>query len=225
MKKKVLSMILATTMLLGATLAVNAAELTDSTAAANGQEVTGSSTIELPIIKVTVPTTADIIINPYQMSVEASDGVTYSNQIISVEQEIKNESNVAIAVNVSDLTTKDVSEGITITTSAISEKTTTKSALLYLEVIDGASTFADGYNKLDNQVAIPNSGEKVKAASKDAIIVLADGSTTATTAKFKIGGNVVANPVDSDGVAAPWTTTDNIGISFKFTFTPQIISE
>lgn len=222
MKKKLLALTLATTLALGSTMMVSAADevIGDAAGAAAGQEVTGDSTVTVPTIKVTVPTTADFVINPYKLSYDSGSGLTGNSQIISAEQTIKNESSVAVAVNVSDLTAKDVSEGITIVTTAPTAKTTDKAAFLYLEVTD--QTFADNYTKAANQVVIPLAGEKVKAASKDAIVTLAKGDEAATTAKYKIGGSVVANPT-AEGMT-PWATTDAIGVSFKFTFTPQIVA-
>lgn len=241
MKKKLLTLILASTMLVGATLTVNAEEIADSAAAAEGSEITGSSTVNLPTIKITVPTTADIIINPYQMTYEDEDaGITGNSQIISAEQEIESLSNVAVAVNVKDLTTTGVTDGINIETAALTNKVVTKSAFLYLEVVNaeenGSYAFADAYNKSStSQIIIPNSealdakGKEIEAASKDAIVVLAaSDETTPTTAAFKINGSVVANPVVVDEetdekTAAPWTDADSIGISFKFTFSPQVV--
>lgn len=226
MKRKLLALTLAMTTLVGSTMMVSAADITGAAGAAKGQEITGGSEMSLPEIKVTVPTTADIVINPFQLSYKDEDaGITGNSQIISAEQEIVNESNVAVAVNVSDLQVKNASEGITITTSAISAKTTNKSALLYLEVIDAAGNFGTGFDaKSNSQVAIPKPDTKVKAASKAAIVTLNAGNETATKAKFKIGGNVVANPVDGEGVSTPWVDEDSIELGFKFTFTPQIVS-
>lgn len=224
MKRKLLALTLAMTTLVGSTMMVSAADITDAEGAATGQEITGESEMSLPVIKVTVPTTADIVINPFQLSYD-KDGVTGNSQIISAEQEITNESNVAVAVNVSDLQVKNASEGITITTSAINAKTTNKAALLYLEVIDATGTFGTGFDaKSTSQVAIPKPEGKVIAASKAAIVTLKAGNETATKAKFKIGGNVVANPVDGEGVSTPWVDEDSIELGFKFTFTPQIVS-
>ncbi len=236
MKKRLLALTLATTLALGSTMMVSAAdtEISDATAAAAGQEVEGSSTVTVPTIKVTVPTTADFVINPYQLSYN-EDGLTGNSQIISAEQTITNESSVAVAVNVSELTAKGVSDGITIVTTAPTAKTTDKAAFLYLEVTDkvdgeGKGTFETGYKKAENQVVIPlaveadaaNKVKEVKAASKDAIVTLAKGSETATKANYKIGGSVVANPT-AEGTT-PWTSTDAIGVSFKFTFTPQVVA-
>lgn len=236
MKKKVLSFILASAMMVGSALTVCAADTDIASAedAAAGAEITGSSEMNLPTIKITVPTTANIVINPYKMSYkDDTTGLEGNSQIISAQQEISSLSNVAVAVNVKELTTTGVSDDITIQTAALTSKITTKSAFLYLEVVgadtEGKYTFAEAYNKSSaSQVVIPNYVEngKVEKASKDAIVVLPKSDeTNATKAAFKINGEVVANPVGSDGESAPWTDSDSIGISFKFTFAPQVVTE
>lgn len=231
MKKRLMAFTLAATMMVGSALTVHAANVTDMAGAGAGQEITGSGTIELPEIKITVPTSADIVINPFQMSCTV-DSKTYSTQIISPEQEIVNESNVAVAVNIADLTAKDVADGVTISTTELTDKSTAKSAFLYLEVVNEDGTLADKYTRAVNQVVVPYvaAGDtRTKKGAKDAIVTLAAGDSTATKAKFAIGGKVVANPTITDPAtkvvsADPWTSTDTFGVSFKFTFTPQVIA-
>lgn len=238
MKRKLVALILAATMVAGTGLTASAADTTATIDAMDkagaGQEITGAGEVNLPTIKVTVPTTADIVINPYQMEY-TKDGDTDplgSSQIISAEQEITNESNVAVAVNVVDLTATEVAEGVTISTTALTDKVTTKSAFLYLEVVKDDTDFAAAYNaKAANQVVVPYVKEgdtKTKKGAKDAIVTLEAGDTTATKAKFKIGGSVVANPTKlsedkKSTIADTWSEEDKFGISFKFTFTPQVI--
>lgn len=235
MKKKILSFVLASAMLVGSALTVSAADLTDAATLGAGQEIEGSGEVSIPTLKVTVPTTLNFVVNPFQIEVkDDSDAVLGKTQIISAPQEIVNGSDVAVAVNVKELTTKDVGEGIIIETAALTTKNTGKSAFLYLEVVEGAAdtaTFASSYNKSAGQVIIPNSeakdakGKDIAKASKDAVVTLQAGSVTETKAAFKLGGQVVANPVDADGNAAPWTTSDTFKIAFKFTFTPQIVTQ
>lgn len=234
MKRKLLALTLAITTLMSTSMMVSAGSLENSASLSTGQEVTGESTVGLPTIKVTVPTTADIVINPYKINYNDADaGITGNSQIVSAEQEISNESDVAVAVNVSDLQVTNISEGITITTASTA-KETSKAAFLYLEVIDAmesGAAFADAFNaKSTQQLAIPYiaSGDtKTKKASKDAIVTLKAGNETPQKAKFKIGGDVVANPVttnsDKTTTQTPWTEDDSIQIGFKFTFTPQVV--
>lgn len=155
MKKKLAALVLAVTMVMGTGLTVCAETISDMAGAAEGQTITGDATLNLPTIKVTVPTTADIVINPFQMVYTDSEDNKSSDQIICVPQDIVNESNVAVAVNVADLTAKDVSDGILISTTALTDKITTKSAFLYLEVVEDGAEFAAYNSKNANQVVIP----------------------------------------------------------------------
>lgn len=167
MKKKLAALVLAVTMVMGTGLTVCAETISDMAGAAEGQTITGDATLNLPTIKVTVPTTADIVINPFQMVYTDSEDNKSSDQIICVPQDIVNESNVAVAVNVADLTAKDVSDGILISTTALTDKITTKSAFLYLEVVEDGAEFAAYNSKNANQVVIPMSPRgKDKAGSQ-----------------------------------------------------------
>ncbi|MCM1119458.1 MAG: hypothetical protein NC543_08875 [bacterium] len=237
MKKRLAALALAATMVIGSGLTVcaSSASISDMAGAAAGQEITGDASMNLPTISVTVPTTANIVINPFQMEYEDGDGNKNSNQIICVPQDIVNDSNVAIAVNVAELTAKNVSDGILISTTALTDKTTTKSAFLYVEVKEDGKDFAAKYDaKSTNQVVVPyvkDGDTKTKKGAKDAVVVLgakpADGD--GTKAQFTINGAVVANPtqVNTDKTVspAPWLASDTLTVSFKFTFTPQIVTK
>lgn len=139
---------------------------------------------------------------------------------------------MAIAVNVTDLTAKDVTDGILILTTALTDKVTTTSAFLYLEVVEDDKEFTAYSSKNANQVVIPYvkaDDTMTKKGAKDAVVVLgaktADGD--APKAQFAINGTMVANPtfVNEDKTVSPdpWETTDTLKVSFKFTFTPQIV--
>lgn len=239
MKKRLAALALAATMVVGSGLTVcaSSATISDMAGAAAGQEITGEAEMTLPIISVTVPTTADIVINPFQMEYD-KDGVKGDTQIICVAQDIVNESNVAIAVNVAELTAKDVSEGILISTTPLTDKITTKSAFLYVEVVKvegDKATFAAKYDaKSTNQVVVPyvkDGDTKTKKGAKDAVVVLGAKPTDGDgpKAQFTINGAVVANPTkvneDKTVSPAPWLASDTLKVSFKFTFTPQIVTK
>lgn len=227
MKKKILALVLAATMAFGASMTVLADDSTleDSSSLTAGQEVTGDATVELPTLKVTVPTTTAIVINPYKISYtnETDSSLTGNSQIISAEQTIKNESNVAVAVNVSSLTGTP-SEGLALATT--DKLPATKSVFLYLEVLGSDGSFADAYNAKNANQLVVNTAD-AKAVSKDAIVTLAAGDSTATTAKFKFGGAAVVNPTKTGDnkttVQDPWTDSDKVTVSLKFTFTPQAV--
>lgn len=236
-RRKLMAAALATTLVLSSSVLAFADDqnITDIAGLATGKEITGTSTVNSPTINVTVPASADIIINPFKMEY-TNDSITTPNksQVISAEQSIKNESDVAVAVNVAELKAEP-SEGVTLaTTSTSGGKVTAKTAFMYLEVVDKNATFAEKYDaKAATQMAIPGiaaSDTKTKAASKTNIITLGKKADATAEAKFKIGGDVVANPtkIDTSSKATiddPWTSSDTISVKLKLTFTPQVAAE
>lgn len=243
MKKKILALILASAMTIGASMtafAANDTTLNDTTGLATGAEVVGTADVNVPTIEVVVPTTSAIVINPFSIAYESQDkSVKGSSQIVSAEQTITNNSDVAIAVNVAALSAAPKTAGDTapkIVTSAPGTKSTEKEIFLYLEVqapgTDGTYTFEEGYNSKSTQQLVatnPAADEKSKTvpASKESIVTLSakPDEGDAKPAKFKFGGAVVTNPVitnaDKTTTQNPWTEDDVVTVALKFTFTPQ----
>lgn len=233
MKKKLLSLALVSAMVLGSTITASAeGNINTPALAGSGQEITGSSTVKTPTIDITVPTTAEVVINPYKMKATI-DEKDYTDQIATVPQEIENSSDVKVAVNVENLKAVPTS-GVAISSSSLASKTSgAKSVFLYLEVVAGGKDAAQFKGSYDSKtmLACPAAAagleeEKIKAVSKAAIITLDEKNGATTKASFKMGGDVIANPTkvndDKTTSADPWTADDNISFSFKFTFTPQI---
>lgn len=241
MKKKVVALLLSATMVMGMGVTVCASSIDSVEALATGGEVTGSGTVELPTIDVTVPTTADIVLNPYQLiyDVDGEDGdETAQSQIISVEQEISSNSDVSLVVNVEDL--KAISDTVALSTTALTGgKTVTKSAFLYLEVVapneEGVYAFAEAYNAKTgtNQLVVPKvDSAETAGSSKTAVATLAANDSESedddTKVAFKFLGDTVVNPTKlKEGSTReyeqdPWTDTDALSVSMKFTFTPQM---
>jgi len=235
-KKRIIATLLTVALTVGSSVGTMAA-ITDMAGAGTGQEITGTSTVKTPTIKITVPTTAAIVINPFQLK-HTIDDVEYTDQIISVPQDIDNESDVAVKINIEGFLAKPTNDGITIM-SATAAKATAKSAYLALAVAD-----KDGDNKLpasltDIQAAAKAKKAALVVAQKDdgknkggALVgaweLAAPAEGEKESASFKIVGDVNANPtkVNSDKTvsADPWLSTDTIPVSFKFTFTPQIVT-
>lgn len=223
MKKRLLALVLAGIMTLGASMTVFADTITDS---ATGVDVSGASTVNTPTIKVTVPTSINIALNPFQIAYTFQNDDTdtvYKNQVVSIPVEISSESNVALAVNVSELIaypTDNDSEAVISSKPVAGGKVTTKSVYLYLEVVKGAAATA----KFSGAGLVPASTKTVTEGTKQDAVITLDAGTDAAPSKatFKVGGDMVANPVDTDGNSDPWTSDDKVTISFKFTFTPQL---
>ncbi len=220
MKKKLLALALAGVMTFGASLTAFAADATVDNTTTSEAEITGTGSMNLPTIKVTVPTSFNVVLNPFQIAYTVDD-VVYKTQIVTVPQLIANESDVAVAVNVSEF--KATPEGDAKLAAKSVGKLTDKSVYLYLEIVNSASDNA-GEAKFTGSGLVPTTDGD--GAKKDAVITLAAKSDTVpkTYAAFKLGGDMVVNPVNADGAADPWVAADKIGVSFKLTFTPQMAS-
>lgn len=218
MKKKLIALALAGVMTFGTSLTAFAAdaEVTDT---ATETTVTGTGSMNVPTIKVTVPTSFNVVLNPYQIAYEV-DSESYKTQIVTVPQLITNESNVAVAVNVKEFKATPSSD-VKLSAKAVG-KATDKSVYLYLDIVNSTTEEA-GKAKFAGSGLVPTDDSE-SGSSKDAAVILAAGNEKATYAAFKLGGDMVVNPVDEDGNADPWVAADKVDVSFKFTFTPQMAS-
>jgi hypothetical protein len=235
MKKKILSAILAMTMVMGLSISAFAEPLTTFSGLATGSEIDGTGAANVPVIKVTVPTALFIAVNPYEIPVSFDpDGngeaaaVDKTDQIISAVQEIKSESQVPIAVNIDKFKAekKAGSSDIAIVTSS-AKKAKLKSAYVTITIGKNVLSTDAADKKLNKTLAAKDTDTGASLAS--AYIIPAGtkvGDTnaySAQTCNFIIGGDVNANPVNASGVSDPWATTDGIKVTVKFTFTPQLL--
>lgn len=218
MKKKLIAFVLAGAMTFGASLTAFAADATVSDTTAE-TTVTGTGSINVPTIRVTVPTAFDVVLNPFQIAYEDADGNTQKTQIVTVPQLITNESNVAVAVNVKEFKATPSSD-VKLSAKPVA-KATDKSVYLYLEIVNSTTDTAANA-KFTGTASLVPTDDSGDGSSKDAIVTLAAGDETATYAAFKLGGDMVVNPVEADGTATPWVAADKVDVSFKFTFTPQM---
>lgn len=211
--KKTLSLVMALIMVMA--LAIPAFAAGASTDPYNKTtEVAG--TTKVPTITVTIPGTSTITVNPYKMDVSVGSD-TKNDQIISPVQYVKNESDVAIALDVS-ITGKVEGEAV-FATAPVTDKVTTKSAFVYFEIKaatsedgNGDPTWATAYDsKATDQVLLA-----AKAVVKKDVAKLGKGDETATYAAFRLNGNV------ADKSTKPWAGTDKVGATIAFTIKPAI---
>lgn len=219
MKKKFLAAVLSMSMVLGMGTSVFAADATTEVNKADesgvyGAEISAETDVKVPKISVTVPSTmGKIALNPYKMEYEV-DSTPYKDQIVSIENEITNASDVAVAVNVASLQAEvPQGSGVTFATADLKGTETTKSVFMYLEFKSGDNYKGSYDAKSENQLLVGSS----KAASKAKMVTLdADGGDK-TTANFKFEGKVASNPAKS------WAEGDKFTVKLKFTFTPQVV--
>lgn len=217
MKKKILALILAGTMVMGSCLTASATEISTATDGQYKADVEVTEDITTPTIKITVPTTAAVTLNPYQLKTTVGNNTGATTKVVSDSYFIKNESNVAIRVDgklqvVPTATTSKV----VLATGALTGKETTKTALIYLDV-QSASSDSDkktvaAFDKASTSQIL---GGKT-AVTKNGLITLAEGDSTATYAHYTFGGDVVTTP------AVPWSDDDTVDVSLTWVFTPVI---
>lgn len=199
------------------------------TAGANTVSVTGST--EVPTLKVTIPTTTKLIINPYGMTVTANTTLGVTNmtdkenaQVISPTYYATNLTKANVKVKVSAVGANGGSAG---SDFALSEKpiATQKSAtdrvvFLYVDTAiaskDQEKVTWPGFSSkaTDSQAVITTTAATVKneyvlAASADGTALAKNGGVLA----FKIDGDANGNP-DS---AKAWTADDTANVTLTFT--------
>lgn len=218
MKKELIALSLSGAMALSMALSCNTVASADTIANPNeagiySQDVTVDTTVKVPTISVDVPTSASIAINPYNLKYDV-DGTEYTDSIVSVEQTIKNESDVAISVGATAEAAASTGSEVVLATAALKGTETTKSVFAYLELApkadeSTAGTYNDAYNsKTASQLVLG------KKATKSDMITLEAGDTTPTYAGFKVIGSAASKP------AKAWTTNDTVDVTLTFNITP-----
>ena len=224
MKKRLLTLVLATTMVMSMSISAFAATIDDAGDLADQEVVVGESTVKEPTVKITVPTSTSIILNPYKISFE-QNGAIVNNQVVSVPQVIVNESDVPVAVSISSLkVTTDVAMLAAENGKAptIAAEDNAKKAFVYFNIGKGswdatagawtgkiATTYADA-----SCTALTTTAAEVKdAIVLDAMKVTvkktktADGDAAKTKAVDPKTGNYVTVTIAADAQDVQWTTT------------------
>jgi len=168
----------------------------------------------MPEVKVSVPATGKLLINPYEMSVNMEDGIV-QDQIVSVPGCILNESPVPIQVDVQIIST--VKKGSDMTLSPFTTKdsgSTKKRAFIYFEIQptdteDPASSIWESTYNAEKHVVV-----RTTAKTKKNIVQLGAAEEKGCYGAFRLTGDCVATPKNA------WTETDGIDVEITFTFTP-----
>lgn len=215
--KKFVSMFLALVMALALTIPAMASSGT--------VKVDGS--IQVPTLNVVLPTTASMIMNPYNMTVklDPKDATkTSTDQIISPTMEVKNLSNIGIQVGISVSGTTGKGDVTFAASSAAAS--TTKEAYIYVafEIGDTGLDVTDTNGTGNETVVLSTTAAEpttfattVAAASGNTLAASTDAKTPATNGVlgFKFFGDT--------GNVTTWTDKDTLGASIAFTFTPVAV--
>lgn len=227
--KKILSLVLASVMVLALAVPAFATEtvIEDISKGAN-VKVTGE--LAAPTIKVSVPTSAKLIANPFKLTVKKSDdnglAADSTDEIISPTQYISSSSNVDLWV--SGTVTGTPSTDVKLVTAEAADGRTwtdaskTKDMFLYMKM----KTSADNSTELDASAYAD--GDLVVAAAKAVAVpaAMAKASklekvdTTAATpdvkyVAFRLGGKIATNLS-----VGTWNSKDKVDVAIAFTFLP-----
>lgn len=219
--KKIMSTALAGAMALSLSVPAFAAA-NSNTSLEQNTAITG--TTQAPTIKITVPDTGAVVVNPYKMSVTPDGGSTaVTDQIISATQFIENASDVAVKVS-AQVTGTAAGNLAFATASTQTKAVTTNSVFMYFEMVasdDGSTepTWATAYDsKSATQILI-----STKATKKADMLTLAAGTGTAAAsaggyAAFHLAGDAASTPTTA------WAAADKADVAIAFTFTPTATS-
>ena len=211
--KKLVSTALAGAMALSLSVPAFAAD-TDLEQSTN---ITG--TTQAPTIKITVPATGAVTVNPYKMAVSVG-GSDVTDQIISATQYIENASDVALKVSAEVTGTAAGNLAFATASTQGSRAPTTNSVFMYFEMVasdDGSTepTWATAYDsKAATQILV-----STKATKKADMLTLAAGTGTAAAsaggyAAFHLAGDAASTPTTA------WAAADKADVAIAFTFTP-----
>ncbi|MDE6934378.1 MAG: hypothetical protein K2P26_02085, partial [Oscillospiraceae bacterium] len=174
---------------------------------------------QAPTIKITVPATGTVTVNPYKMAVSVS-GSDVTDQIISATQFIENASDVALKVSAEVTGTAAGNLAFATASTQGSRAPTTNSVFMYFEMVasdDGSTepTWATAYDsKAATQILV-----STKATKKADMLTLAAGTGTAAAsaggyAAFHLAGDAASTPTTA------WAAADKADVAIAFTFTP-----
>lgn len=167
---------------------------------------------ELPEIKVTVPQTGEVFINPYKMPVEIN-GAFIGYQIISTPTVIQNESVVPLKVTATVTGTIKEGSDMILSSTSVDPNLTKKKAFIYFEIQstnDPENVVWDSEYDMDKHIVV-----RTVAKMKKNIVTLdaydEDGQKKCYGA-FRLTGNCAAVPRNG------WTEKDGLDVTIAFTF-------
>jgi hypothetical protein len=236
MKKRVLASILATACVFSCS-AINVFAGEDEDAAnnaptassitANSQEIQVTTTVKSPTIKVKLPTSTAVVINPYRISVKAYDNSDAStDSVVGAVMSVQNSGDTPVDIAATGKVTVASDAGITIADAAITKAATGKTLLLYVQGVntttDANATFGTFNAKATSGQLLLKAEEPESpvtllslAAPKDAVAADEDKGIEAQDAVVPTGKIRIAGDCSSSG----WTGTETVGVTLTFKIT------
>lgn len=215
---------LAAAMVVPAFAATTADEKIDFGAAteAEGEGTSGSastevsSTVNVPTLKVSVPTSGAALLNPYCMKYQV-DGSDKTDQVINRAGSLENKTE-GINIKVSCAPTVTLPQGVTLASAAADlAKAEDKQAFLELSVDKGTAAADPGASA--QKITMAESADDLDTKQvEDATLELDDCKATTPNKflNFKIGGSL--------SKVQGWTVDDTIGVNLAWTFEVKLPS-
>lgn len=232
MKKRIFAVLLAATMVMGMSMTALADDQGD------GTTVTVGSSVEAANVKISVPTDANFVMNPFSLPVgEDEDAPT--DQIISDNIEVQNLGNTAVSMTVSaTVALADSKNGKTV---LITDATKINDADAKTGLVAKNAVVKVGLKKAEydseNTEYVP-SDTFFQNGSENVQVVMAKFGTAQSLAAIKLAKPDTEADTDVDsrafvditGVLAnkastAWLSTDNLQVTLKFNLVPTVISE
>lgn len=173
----------------------------------------------MPVISVSVPSSAGVVINPFQFPVEI-EGENKREQIICTPAVISSSSDIPLKVSVTVTGTVTPESDMTLATAPTGGTGTVKSAFVYFEIVQSSwgevrkSLWATAYDPAKHLRIIsgaPQTGTDMLTLSPlNKFGEIAKGGY----AQFRLAGDAVRNPANE------WNEKDGIDVMVAFTFTP-----
>ena len=189
--------------------------LLSATAFASGgsYQTTVDALCNLPEISVTVPSSAEVFINPYKIPITIESDESTA-QIVSTPACIENKSTVPLSIPATVIgTIKEGSDMGLYAYSTQEQELTSKRAFVYLEMQASASSSPadvdwDSEYDVEKHIVIRAGVPRTK---KD-MVTIAQADQPKHFGAFRLTGDCVATP------RKPWTEADGIDVEIAFTF-------
>ena len=170
---------------------------------------------EPPVIEVLVPSSGQVIINPYCLPVEL-DGQTSTDQIVSAPLILQNFSTVPVSVSASVTGTVPPGSGVSFAAAPPVPDSPVKEIFLYAEfhaVPEPAfqPSWSGLYSDSTNQLMVG-----FQSAAKTDVLRLEAGGTACSFGAMRLFGSAAVSPM------VPWQAGDDIQATFVFSFTPIV---
>ena len=170
---------------------------------------------EPPVIEVLVPSSGQVIINPYCLPVEL-DGQTSTDQIVSAPLILENRSTIPVSVSASVTGTVPPYSGVSFASAPPMPDSPMKEIFLYAEfhaVPEPAfqPSWSGLYSDSTNQLMVG-----FQSAAKADVLRLEAGGTACSWGAMRLFGSAAVSPM------VPWQAGDDIQATFVFSFTPIV---